>query len=77
MYIKTRCMPAVGRWVYGFWKSFFPMKSMCLLCVCVCVCVCVYVCVSPSTPKAINNYWRDVEWYGPYTIGLNKSYSFV
>ena len=28
-----------------------------------CLCVCV------SAPKASNNQWRDVAWYGPHMIG--------
>ena len=31
--------------------------------------VCVRVYVHVSTPEAINNYWHDVAWYGPYMIG--------
>ena len=33
------------------------------------VCVFAYVCVCVSAPEAINNYWRDVAWYRPHTIG--------
>ena len=34
---------------------------------CFCVDVCMRVCV--SAPEAINNWWRNVAWYGPHTIG--------
>ena len=39
------------------------------------VCVCVFVCV--SAPKAINNYWCDVVWYGLHLIGQISSMAFV
>ena len=48
------------------------------LCRCLYVYVCVYVCVFAHMcvfvcmyfcPKAINNQWRDVVWYGPHMTG--------
>ena len=42
-----------------------PVRERLYVCVCVCMCVCVCV----SAPKAINNQWRDVAWYGPHMIG--------
>ena len=60
------------------------------VCVCLCVCVCVcppprplitsgvmYVCVSLPAPKAINNQWRDMVWYRPCVILLNKLHGFT
>ena len=66
--LKTTHTPAAWWRVHRFLKSLL-LKLVCVcvcvrvcVCVCVCVCICMHVCVYP---KAINNLWQNVAWYGP------------
>ena len=44
----------------GVWPSAASDWFLEIALVCVSVCVCMCVCVRVSTPKGINNQWRDM-----------------